>query len=259
MERAISSLLEVVIQLVLIGFLCEYIAATLGMGYGTCLAPILIILGYEPLVLVPVILISQLFAALIASAFHYRFKNMNIFDEQKERMTIVIFITTGVVGVLVAILVNASLPAIIVKAYISFVIIGMGILMLRKRQQEATYSQRALVSIGIFAAFNKGMSGAGYGPITNSGQILSGINPKAAIAITALVQGIICIVGVVLYYTLVGTPDQILSFGISIGAILAAPFSALTTSKLDQAVVKKIVAISTIAIGCFTLLWIIFL
>jgi hypothetical protein len=184
---------------------------------------------------------------------------MNIFDEPKERKTIAVFISTGIIGVLIATFVNVVLSSIIVKIYIAVVVICMGILMLKKCQQDETYSQRTLISVGLLAAFNKGISGAGYGPISNSGQIISGINPRAAIAITAFVQGVLCIIGTILYYILVGAQDLLLTLGISIGAILAAPFSAFTTSKLDQAIVKKVVAISTIAIGCFTLIWILFI
>ena len=251
-----SLLLEILIHLSIIGFLCEYIAATLGMGYGTLLAPILIIIGYEPIVLVPVILISQFFAALIASAFHHKLKNMNIFYVKEERLAIGIFITTGTFGVLLASFANIIFPSFYVKTYIAFVVVAVGILMLRNNQNDEVFSKWKLAIVGTFAAFNKGISGAGYGLISNSGQILSGINPRAAIAITAFVQSIICILGAILYYLFVGPPSELLTIGITIGAVIAAPISALTTSKLDQSNIKKVVAASTLSIGCFTLAWI---
>jgi hypothetical protein len=50
----------------ILSFVTEYIDATLGMGYGTSLAAILILMGYSPLDFVPPLLISQFVAGLFA-------------------------------------------------------------------------------------------------------------------------------------------------------------------------------------------------
>ena len=55
--------------LLIIGFLSfvtEYVDATLGMGYGTSLAAILLLMGYSPLDFVPPLLISQFVAGMFA-------------------------------------------------------------------------------------------------------------------------------------------------------------------------------------------------
>ena len=44
--------------LIMFAFICEYMDSTLGMGYGTTLTPILLMMGYNPLQIVPVVLIS---------------------------------------------------------------------------------------------------------------------------------------------------------------------------------------------------------
>ena len=41
-------------------FICEYLNASLGMGYGTTLAPLLLLLGFQPLQVVPAVLLGQL-------------------------------------------------------------------------------------------------------------------------------------------------------------------------------------------------------
>ncbi|MBD3408073.1 MAG: TSUP family transporter [Candidatus Lokiarchaeota archaeon] len=244
----------IVIFLVLftIAFICEYAAATLGMGYGTTLAPILLIAGYAPLVLVPVILFSQFFAGFIAAAFHHKFENMDL-KKKEERTAFYIFALTGIVGVIVSILVSISLPSLFVKVYIALTVTIVGILTLIDGDRQFSFSQKKLVGMGIVAAFNKGMSGGGYGPITTAGQMICGISPRAAVAITALVEGIICIIGVILYYLLAAPVDLLLLISITAGGIVAAPLSAFTTKKLEQESVKKLVAVSIILIGLLSL------
>ncbi len=250
-------LLEVLIPLFILAFISEYGAATLGMGYGTTLAPILIIVGYEPLILVPVILFSQFFAGIIAAGFHHKFENVNLGDE-REQTALTIFVITGMAGVVISILASVSLPSVFVKIYIAVVVLIAGLLTLMNGNREISYSTKKLTGIGVVAAFNKGLSGGGYGPIAIAGQMLSGIKPRAAVAITALAEGIICAVGVVMYFLLAVPGDMILLIGITAGAIAAAPLSALTTAKLKQEHLKKAIAISIILIGILALISVLF-
>lgn len=243
---------DIFLLLFAIAFISEYAAATLGMGYGTTLAPILLILGYEPLVLVPVILFSQFFIGFIAAGFHHRFENMDLSDKH-ERSALIIFTFTGIIGVVVSILASFSIPAFYVKIYIALVVMLVGALTLVNGNSETTFSLKKLTLLGSTAGFNKGLSGAGYAPITVGGQILCGIKPRAAVAITALVQGFICAVGVALYYFLAAPVDFLLLIGVSTGGIIAAPMSALTTKRLKQESLKKIVALSIILIGLLSL------
>jgi uncharacterized membrane protein YfcA len=252
-------MIELFTLLLVIAFACEYAAAALGMGYGTTLAPILIVLGYSPVVLVPVILFSQFIAASVAAVFHHRFQNMDIKNQDHEKMAFIIFTITGIFGVIVATFANINLPEAIVKSYIAFVVILMGLIMLLNGAREIGYSRKRLSIIGVVAAFNKGISGGGYGPIANSGQILSGINPRAALAITALVEGIVCAIGIALYFLMLGPPLLMETIAITTGALFAAPLSALTTAKLGQLLIKRIVAVSTLVIGIFTLIWVFFM
>ncbi len=248
-------MLQVFLILFTIAFLAEFAAATLGMGYGTTLAPILIIIGYDPLVIVPVILFSQLFAATVASLFHHKFRNMDL-SNSRERRSLAIFATTGVVGVIVSIMVSITLPTLVVKVYIALTVIIVGFLSLMNGHRKVAFSTSKLATIGIVAAFNKGISGGGYGPISTAGQMICGVEPRAAIAITALVEGIICAVGVILYWLLVINYDLLLLIGITVGGISAAPFSAFTTKSLKQEHLRGIVATAIILIGFASLVYV---
>ena len=54
-----------------IAFLAEYVDSALGMGYGTTLTPVLLMMGYEPMQVVPAVLLSELFTGLFAGLAHH--------------------------------------------------------------------------------------------------------------------------------------------------------------------------------------------
>ena len=66
--------IELVWSVTIIAFFCEYLDSSLGMGYGTTLSPLLLILGYDPLQIVPALLVSELITGLSAAFFHQKLK-----------------------------------------------------------------------------------------------------------------------------------------------------------------------------------------
>ena len=61
-----------------IALLCEYMDASIGMGYGTTLSPILLIMGFLPLEVVPSVLLGQLVGGLAGAFFHHRLGNISL-------------------------------------------------------------------------------------------------------------------------------------------------------------------------------------
>ena len=61
------------------------------------------------------------------------------------------------------------------------------------------FSWRKIMGISFLAALNKGISGGGYGPLVMGGQILSGVNAKNAVGITAFAEAVTCFIGFILY------------------------------------------------------------
>ena len=61
-----------------VAFISEYFDSGLGMGYGTALSPILIIMGFHPLQVIPAVLISQFFTDVAACISHHNYHNVNL-------------------------------------------------------------------------------------------------------------------------------------------------------------------------------------
>lgn len=64
---------------------CEYLDSSLGMGYGTTLTPLLLLLGFEPLAIVPAVLLSELVTGLAAGIMHHRDGNIDLIGDLQAR------------------------------------------------------------------------------------------------------------------------------------------------------------------------------
>jgi uncharacterized membrane protein YfcA len=61
---------------VLLAFLFESVDSAAGMGFGTALAPLLFVLGFAPLEVVPALLAVEAVTGLMAGLLHHEFRNI---------------------------------------------------------------------------------------------------------------------------------------------------------------------------------------
>jgi len=257
--------------LVFVAFISEYVDSTIGMGYGTILAPVLLIAGFEPLAVVPAILLSELLSGLLAGASHHVFGNVNFsmssnrsihkrkkFDDgsKRPRHLSVALVIAGfsAIGVIAAVLLAVRLPTIYLKIYIGSIVLLVGVAVILTRGHTFRFTWSKAIALGTLAAFNKGMSGGGYGPVVTSGQMLAGIEGKSAIGITSLAEGLTCAVGLVIFVLMRDSIDWTLAPYLIAGALPSVPLSAYTVSRIRTDSLRTIVGIATTALGTITLL-----
>ncbi len=244
---------ELGVVVLLAAFVLEYLDATLGMGYGTALTPVLLLMGLEPLKVVPAVLISAVVAGLFAAFAHHKLGNVN-FRQPRTGKIVAMLVACSIFGAVAAVFVAVNIPEVYLTIYIGLLVTGMGVLILLNRKMKTGFSRMKIILLGMLAAFNKGMSGGGYGPLVTSGQILSGVNGKNAIGITTLAEGLACIVAVATFLAL--NPlyaDWQLAAFLSGGALLSVPFSALTVKKLQVEKMTTLIGTATFLLGIFTL------
>lgn len=246
--------MELLVFIIILAFLFEYIDSSLGMGYGTTLTPLLLIMGYNPLQIVPALLLSELISGLTAAFFHHKFKNVNFNFGTADFKIALVMAGCSIFGTVVAVFIALNLPIFYVKLYIGILVLSMGVLILMTIRRKFRFTWRKITSLGLLASFNKGISGGGYGPIVTSGQILSGVNSKNAIGITSLAEGLTCFVGVITYLIFTNhTIEWDLAPSLVVGAILSVPIAAYTVKKFKGVHLKLIVGIATMILGLFTL------
>jgi len=263
---------EVILLILLAAFVCELIDSSLGMLYGTILSPTLIIAGFDPLIVVPSILLSQSVGSLIASVMHHKLKNVNfyvkpditpprpgtdLFDLLKKNtsqdLKVVLVITiTGVVTTVLAAAAAIHIPKEILKTYIGVLVLAMGIILLLKTKFK--FSWKKVFGVGLISAFNKGVSGGGFGPVVTSGQIISGRSARKSIGTTALSEAPICIAGFLTYWIINGMSDWSLVLILTIGSIFGALIGPLITAKIrSEKILILALGIIVTLLGLWTL------
>jgi uncharacterized membrane protein YfcA len=243
-----------------LAFFCELVDSSLGMGYGTTLTPVLLLLGFPASLVVPSVLLSELLSGLIAGAFHHRCGNISLRKGSPDRGVTVVLVVTGVVGAVVAVFVALNIPKQVLKGYIGAMVLAMGMLVLVFRRHRIRFSWPRILVLGLVSAFNKGVSGGGYGPLVVSGQILSGSDTRNAIGVTSLAEGFICLAALLLYLSMNDgrgwmTGNWRFYVPMVAGALLAAPVAAhLTRAASKRVDLRLVVGLLTCVLGAWTLI-----
>lgn len=275
--------IQMILVIALIAFFCEYMDSTLGMGYGTTMTPVLMLMGFTPLQIVPCVLLSELVTGTLSGTMHHREGNVNFhfkilnFQRIKDSLrlpepaspdvhtygiqvskhlkVVLLLLAATILGSSSAVYTARILPKQWTSLYISLMVIAMGVLILACFNRQFRYSWKKIVGLGLLASFNKGLTGGGYGPLVVSGQMLSGVEGKNAIGITSMAEGITCALGVTIYFlTAKEGIDWKLAPIIVTGAICSIPFSVKSVKVMHPKLLKILIAVLTIILGIVTLL-----
>lgn len=233
--------------------LCEYVDSSLGMGYGTTLTPILLVCGFEPMQVVPVVLLSELVTGASAGLMHQRDGNVDFVRDPRARGTVLLLTLLSTVGALLAVLVAVSIPKFWFGLAVTAIVLGMGVVILATWRRRIPYHRGGMVAVGALAAFNKALSGGGDGPLVTAGQVVSGLPARNAVAITSLAESFTCAVGLIGYFALGKSIDLALAVPMVLGAMLSVPMATLTVSKLAEERVRAGVGVATLALGVLAL------
>jgi uncharacterized membrane protein YfcA len=224
------------------------------MGYGTALTPVLLLVGFGPLAIVPCILLSELITGITAGLVHHKVGNVSFKRKSIHLKIALILAGCSIIGATFAVFIAISIPKSWLNTYIGLMVLGMGILILFTLNKDFRFSWKKIIGLGSIAAFNKGMSGGGYGPVVTGGQILSGIEGNNAVGITSLAEGLTCIVGVFIFIASAENINWNLAPSLIIGALFSVPFSALIVKKMPTDKLKITIALITIILGLITII-----
>lgn len=236
--------------IILAALIMELIDSGIGMMYGTLLTPVLILAGYDAKITVPCVLLSQAIGGFAATYHHNKYKNAE-FSWKSEDLKIAAFIFgIGIVSVIVGAFIGVKIDKVYLKWYIGILCIIMGsIVLIRKK---FNFSWKKIGFIGALSAFNKAISGGGYGPIVASGNIASGLKPKKAIGITDFAEAPICLAAFIAWVALKNwqIPSYDLLIPLSIGAFAGGLIGPILLSKSNShLLIAKLVAILAIVSG----------
>jgi uncharacterized membrane protein YfcA len=244
---------QTLLAVFLAALVCEYVDSSLGMGYGTTLTPLLLLAGFEPLQIVPAVLFSELLSGLAAGALHQRDGNVDLLRDRHARRTLMLLTVLSAAGALAAVTLAISIPKFWFSLAIVAIVLAMGVVILATRKRQIRYRPGNVVAIGLVAAFNKGLSGGGYGPLVTAGQVVSGLPAKHAVAITSIAEAFTCLVGLGAYLVLKGGLDWTLATPLAAGALLSVPVATLTVKRMPESAIRAAVGVVTLGLGILSL------
>lgn len=255
----------------LIAFSFQFMSISMGLGYGTVLTPVLLIIGFAPLQVVPAVLLSQFVGGVIGGVAHHRAGNITLDFRRDDRLikerlrglgylprshdakVIFVLAICGAIGALVGVFSAINIPRLALEIYIGVMVLTIGILVLVRRHQGGTLSWKKLIGIGLLGSFNKGISGGGYIPLVTGGQIISGREIKSSVGSTTVAVTLTCAVSFLGYVLIKGDIYWALVAAAILGSVIAAPIAARMVKRVNAKRLKFAIGIATSLIGALTI------
>jgi len=251
--------MELILYVIVLAFLFELMDSSAGMGFGTGLTPLLFILGFDPLQVVPILLISESITGLTSGFFHQEFENVKFSLKRpfnKETKIMIMIAGIGCIAILCSVLLTyfaIGFSKNIIKTYVAILVLVMGIIgMVRLKNKGDIFRPKLLAGFSALAGFNKGIGAGGYGPVVMMGQLFSGIYEKTATAIVSLSEGIVCVVGVATFLLISKygvTIDFILLPSVVTGGFIAAMISPYMVRVLPNKLWRIVMPTYAICMG----------
>lgn len=243
----------IILLIFILAIIAELLDSSLGMLYGTLLSPLLILLGFDPLIVVPSILLSQAIGGIVATIRHHKFNNAEFCFQSKDFKVGIIIFSLGIVAVLIGTLLAIKIDKNILKTYISILVILMGLLVVLNLKFK--FSWKSITLLGLLSSFNKSLSGGGFGPVLSTGQIILGRESKNSVATTDFAEVPICLTGFAFWFFISSTPLNLyLLSSLCLGSIIGAYFGPFVLSKIkNENIIKKIIGGLAIILGLLLL------
>ncbi|KUG21636.1 hypothetical protein ASZ90_008599 [hydrocarbon metagenome] len=242
------------ICLAAVAMIMEFIDSSLGMMYGTVLSPLLILMGYDVKSVVPSILISQAIGGFVASYRHHKLKNANFQQGTIDHKVSVTIIWFGVFACVIGVFVSVSISPKVLNTYIAVLVIIIALMILAGKSLIMTSTK--IYILGFISAFNKALSGGGFGPLVAGGQLVfKDRSEKGAIGSTDFAEAPICLLSFCLWLMINGLPPLNLMIPLCLGSMVGGFFGPMALSKIgSKDILKKSLGVLVLIEG----LWVIY-
>ncbi|OFY64754.1 MAG: hypothetical protein A2Y71_06175 [Bacteroidetes bacterium RBG_13_42_15] len=232
----------------------EAVDSSLGMMYGTVLAPLLIAVGFSPLDVVPALLISQAVGGIAASFRHYQFRNASFNPQSEDFKVAVMIFVLGIVAVMIGAFVGLKVSKFALSLYIAILMLVMGLIVLVGVRFK--FSWNRILIIGFISSFNKALSGGGFGPVVTSGQMIVGRNGKNSVGSTTMSEVEICTASFVVWILLNRQcPSIPLMTALCVGALIGGGIGPYLLSRIkDGQLLTKCVGLLAVISGTLALI-----
>jgi uncharacterized protein len=239
--------------MVLVGFLAEIVAGSMGMGYGVICTTVFLMMNIPPPVISASVHSAESFTTAAGSISHYKFGNVN---KKLTKMLAIPAIIGAVTGALLLSYVGeryAKMTKPLIGAYTLY--LGIKILQNAFAKKEANgkikKKKTNIRLLGLVGGFIDSFGGGGWGPLVTGTFIKNGRTPRYVIGSSTIAKFILTVASAITFIFTVGIQHWNIVAGLLLGGIITAPFSAMLTAKLP---VKKMFVVVGIVVIIMSLI-----
>ncbi|MBC8111178.1 MAG: sulfite exporter TauE/SafE family protein [Verrucomicrobia bacterium] len=232
----------------LVGFLAQTIDGALGMAYGISSTTFLMSVGVSPAAASASVHIAEIFTSGVSGLSHLRFKNVN----KKLFRSLVI---PGVLGAILGAYILTSIDGKQIKPFIAGYLLLMGGVIIAKALKKKVPKKKTknIIPLAAVGGFVDAIGGGGWGPVVASTLIGNGRNAKYTIGSVNLAEFFIAVAGAGTFTIMMGVNNFIITLGLLIGGVAAAPFGAYICNKINTKVLMVMVGILIILLSIRTI------
>lgn len=239
--------------MMLVGFLAEIVAGSMGMGYGVICTTTLLFLNIPPHIVSASIHSAESFTTAAGSISHIKLKNVSKSLVKKLAVPAII---GAIIGALCLTYVGEYYSKI-TKTIIAFYTLYLGFQILsnafKPKQKKSLKKTTNLTRLGLIGGFIDSFAGGGWGPLVTGTLIKNSFTPRFAVGSSTVAKFILTLTAAITFIFTLGIQHWNIILGLLAGGIVTAPFSAMLTSKLHVKGMFIVIGILVIIMSSVTI------
>lgn len=239
--------------MMLVGFLAEIVAGSMGMGYGVICTTTLLFLNIPPHIVSASIHSAESFTTAAGSISHIKLKNVSKSLVKKLAVPAII---GAIIGALCLTYVGEYYSKI-TKTIIAFYTLYLGFQILsnafKPKQKKSLKKTTNLTRLGLIGGFIDSFAGGGWGPLVTGTLIKNSFTPRFAVGSSTVAKFILTLTAAITFIFTLGIQHWNIILGLLAGGIVTAPFSAMLTSKLPVKGMFIVIGILVIIMSSVTI------
>ncbi len=246
-----AALLIDILPFVLIGFTAQMIDGALGMAFGVTTQTLLVsAMGVPPASASASVHLVELFTTGASGISHAWHRNV---DWGLFRRLVPFGVLGGVTGAYILSNIDASAARPFVMIYltgIGFYLLWRAIRMAKPKFEDPRYT-RPLAAIG---GFLDAAGGGGWGPVVTSNLLIQGGDPRKVIGTVNTAEFLLTLsISLTFLLTLGPAAFTLITGGLIIGGVVAAPFGAVLASRIEARLLLLAVSLVLIVTSIYSI------
>ncbi|MSQ06970.1 MAG: sulfite exporter TauE/SafE family protein [Dehalococcoidia bacterium] len=240
------------------GALAQFVDGSMGMGYGTTSASVLVAAGFLPALVSASVHTAETFTTFVGGVSHLRMGNV-------DRKIVLPLAASGVVGGIIGAYILATLVSgASMRPIVGAILLVLGVRILLKSLQGKVamhrvggFSKKLLLPLGFVAGAVDAIGGGGWGPIATSTLVSRNqTTPRKVVGSVILAEFAVTLAITLTFVVTLGFQNFLwhITLPLLAGGVLVAPFAAWATRRVPAKALGVAVGLLLVALNLRTVL-----